>query len=725
MRLSPILPLALLAVAAFAQAEPASPLGAPSGRTGLLLTDHAVIQLIQNSSGDLAHQSVSQLSMWQRVVASEQYEKAVEWIARRAAEFGMEDAHVERFPSDGKIHYFEYKSERFWNVRGGELWLTSPFTAKLTSYAELPISLCRDSTSANAEAEIADIGDGLSDAGYTKPVKGKIVLTSSDPEQIVERAVYKEGALGIISDWNIPEWDRLNRLPGDSPDLVGWRYLPDPGDKHGTFAFMISPRRGQELRHMMRSGQTLRARATVNAEMQSGSLSVVTAVIRGSKYPDEEILVTSHLDEIGADDNASGSASILEMGRTLAQLVARGELPRPLRTIRFLWVPEFAGSYAWLSKHHTEPARRIADLNYDEMGANLLTMNAVLNVSYTPDSVPSYLNAVMESVFGFLNRYNDVSYPLEKDFHVISVNGTRNRLNARMLPFIGGSDSIVYNHLGIPGTFVTAWPETYYHSSQDTPDKVDATQLHRGVVSGLAALVTLAYADDADARNLALLTFAFAQRRAGEGQAQAAARIMHAAASTVVESAYAADRMVHHAYGREAAAIRSCSRFARTAATREAVEQIASTLGRGEQPARQQTEEFARRRAEALGVSFTKYQLSAAEQRCANLVPARKPGQELMATQFVFEKLKADPAAKIPVIQQGLEQTEKIMRSHAETDLRLMGFADAPAYYADGNRSILEIRDEVLAEYAPIPVEILELYFRAFEKAGVMSVAEK
>jgi hypothetical protein len=199
---------------------------------------------------------------------------------------------------------------------------------------------------------------------------------------------------------------------------------------------------------------------------------------------------------------------------------------------------------------------------------------------------------------------------------------------------------------------------------------------------------------------------------------------MQAAASTVAESAYAADRVVHHVYGREAESVRSCSRFARTAETREAVEQIARTLDRGEQPARQQAEEFAHRRAEALGVTFAKYQLSAAEQRCSRLVPARKPGRELMATQFVFEKLKADPSAKIPEIQKGFEQTERAMRSQAETDLRLMGFADAPAYYADGRRSILEIRDEVTAEYAPVPIETMELYFRAFEKAGVMSIAE-
>jgi len=109
----------LIAGAALPQTKPASPLGPPSTRTGLLLTDDATIQLIHTSSGDLAHQYVSQLSMWSRVVGSDQYEKAVDWVAGKAREFGLEEVRIERFPSDGTARYFEYESQRFWKVRSG------------------------------------------------------------------------------------------------------------------------------------------------------------------------------------------------------------------------------------------------------------------------------------------------------------------------------------------------------------------------------------------------------------------------------------------------------------------------------------------------------------------------------------------------------------------------------------------------------------------------------
>jgi hypothetical protein len=60
-----------------------------------------------------------------------------------------------------------------------------------------------------------------------------------------------------------------------------------------------------------------------------------------------------------------------------------------------------------------------------------------------------------------------------------------------------------------------------------------------------------------------------------------------------------------------------------------------------------------------------------------------------------------------------------------ESHLRLMGSGDVPAYHADGKRSVLDIANAVAAEYAPLPIDLLVLYFRAFEKAGAMTVGPK
>jgi len=137
-----------------AQEPPPYPLGPPSTRTGLLLTDTSALKLIHMSSGDLARQYVSQLALWSRVEETNHYREAAEWVARKATEFHLQDVHIERFPTDGTTRYFNYPSKRFWDVRRAELWMSSPFEVRLTSFAELPHSLCRNSTSADAEGEI-------------------------------------------------------------------------------------------------------------------------------------------------------------------------------------------------------------------------------------------------------------------------------------------------------------------------------------------------------------------------------------------------------------------------------------------------------------------------------------------------------------------------------------------------------------------------------------------
>lgn len=83
-----------------------SPLGSLSARTGLLLRDEATIKLIQTSSGDLAHDYVSQLVLWDRSQYTPGYDRAAEWVVGKAKEFGLEQVEIERYPSDGKIDYF-------------------------------------------------------------------------------------------------------------------------------------------------------------------------------------------------------------------------------------------------------------------------------------------------------------------------------------------------------------------------------------------------------------------------------------------------------------------------------------------------------------------------------------------------------------------------------------------------------------------------------------------
>ncbi len=324
-----------------------------------------------------------------------------------------------------------------------------------------------------------------------------------------------------------------------------------------------------------------------------------------------------------------------------------------------------------------------------------------------------------------MNKYNNVRYPVLKEFQIISVTGTRDRLQAVMTPFTSGSDNEIYNHLNIPAVFSVIWPENYYHSSQDTPDKLDPTQLHRSVFSGLAAMTTLAYAGDNDVPHIAELAFLGARDRIAADQERASSLILASMPGNLGENVRWARQVMRHSYRRETAAIRSSSAFAQTAPSRQAVEKVTQLLQAEEDGALRHFAELASLEAARLGVTLEQVVPSAEEQEADRLVPRWNKGRELLGTDYVFRKAAADSTLRVDRVREAIAQAEKKMRAQGETDLRIMGFADAPAYYANGQRSMLEIRDSIAAEFTPLPIDVIELYFRAFEKARVMTIEQR
>jgi len=456
-------------------------------------------------------------------------------------------------------------------------------------------------------------------------------------------------------------------------------------------------------------------------------MDVVSGVIPGTKYPDEEIVVTAHLCHYkpGAVDNASGSASILEMARTFNQLIKEGHLPPPLRTVRFLWVPEYTGTWAWLDKHLNDPAKLIANLNFDMPGPDLIKTNAVFYISYTADYVPSYLNAMMGSILDFMNTHNDHRYPANKEFQIISIRGSRTRLQGRMLHFEFGTDYEVFNNLGIPGTNVIGWPDNNYHTNADSPDMVDPTQLHRTVFAGLASAVMIAYADEDNASDIAHLALVYGKKRIHTSEEQAADMVLRSTSDSFLENKKWAKNLIRHAYGREKAAILSSLRFAHNDNRTRTIRQIAELLDDDLMDSLRHIDKLASTKAKALKIADTKITLSDAENRAARLVPVRNEGKELLGVTYVASVLvKEDPSDLMPLMM-ALNQGAVKMREQGTDDLRIFSLFETPGYYADGKRSILDIRNAVAADLTPLPIEIVELYFRVFEKAGVMTIEEK
>ena len=250
---------------------------------------------------------------------------------------------------------------------------------------------------------------------------------------------------------------------------------------------------------MLDRGQKVVMKAHVRAKTYPGKMNVVSASIPGSDPKAGELVLVAHAFETiatpGANDNCTGVATILEIGRTLARLIRDGDLAPPRRTIRFIWAPEISGTSAYMFKHPELQDTLLAALNFDMTGANTKTTDTYLRMKLTPDSRPSYLNDLVASLLQFVDQTE-----------IRAQQGQNAQFNYRLSPVAAissGSDHSVFNDGGIPAMQFNYWPDNFYHSSEDRIVHVDPTELKRVGFTAAAAMYYLATAGAGQARDLA------------------------------------------------------------------------------------------------------------------------------------------------------------------------------------------------------------------------------
>src|SRR5215467_1452985 len=354
-----------------------------------LLPEPQVQALAQELSGETAKRNLEGIVRNHRQRGSKGFHAAAELVAERARAYGLSDVSILQFPADGKTFYGTQRSRPAWDAEVGELWERSgceqeeiqmiidrkllanadignreemldrskkayedcrrsvPGTL-LASYAAEPVVLAEDSESMDVTADLVDVGDGTKESDYAgKDVKGKIVLVSAQPGAVQDLAVGKFGAAGIVSYAQ----NQKTAWWGEDENLIRWGHL-ETFSSNKTFAFMVSLKTARGFKERVAKGEKILLHAVVKAGQHPGSYEVVTATIPGDpKLKDEEIAFSCHLDHQrpGANDNASGCVTILEVARTLQKLIDTKQLARPARTIRFIFPPEIEGTMALLN----------------------------------------------------------------------------------------------------------------------------------------------------------------------------------------------------------------------------------------------------------------------------------------------------------------------------------------------------------------------------------------
>jgi len=468
-------------------------------QTPLLLPQPAVAALANELSGETAKRNLEGLARLHRQRGSQGFHAAAELIAERARAYGLQHVEILKFPADGKIFYGTQRSRLAWDADEGELSeLKNGTEIKLASFAAEPVALAEDSESADVTTDLVDVGDGAQDSDYAgKDVAGKIVLVAAAAGSVQDLAVGQFKAAGIISYAQ----NQKTAWWGDNDNLIRWGHLesfsPNP-----TFAFQVSLRTARTLKDRLLHGEHVRLHARVKAGQHPAAYEIVTATIDGTSNAQSQIAFSCHLDHQrpGANDNASGCVTILEAARTLQKLIADGKLPRPARTLRFIWPPEVEGTTTLLNARPDLAQHIQAAIHMDMVGGALET-KSVFHVTRGPMSLPSFVHDV---AWSFASWINTESYQFaasgKSDYPLIAPEGGKEPLRAEYSAYTMGSDHDVYqdSSFGIPSIYLNDWPDRYIHTNFDTAANIDPTKLKRAAFIGAASGYFLANFSAAD-----------------------------------------------------------------------------------------------------------------------------------------------------------------------------------------------------------------------------------
>lgn len=672
-----------------------------------LLSHDQMTAIINEISGERAMHHVLELVPYQFVRPPSEYKahfREAETMAKFAKEYGFSNVVIEDYPTG-----------QTYQPIVGELWTTAPKSTKLYDIHDIPESLASTNANGDINAELVSVGQGTNQDFQSKDVKGKFVLSLAPTglAATYNRAI-EFGAIGVLGISAIGTGARSS----DYPDEIVATYVTA---KPNTAAWAVSPKTARDLDTMMNKGQKVTIRSVTKSEQVPNKQEIVHAEIPGDGSTTQEVAIGGHLFEgyikQGANDDNSGCALTLEIGRAYIKLINEGKLPRPKRTINFNWVQEISGTNAWFNAHPDKQKVIIGDLNFDMEGIRLTQSRSFWILQRTPDTFPSYINDIGQSMMEYIADISRERIRFRRGPNgygatqpVDSPNGSKDAFYIKIDKHYGSSDHVTYMQHGIPAVMFITWPDMWYHSSQDTPDKQDSTQYKRAGSVGTGALVALASGTDEMAARILSDNLGRGLSRMGESHNKGLGYMADATSAAALTDAYKEARLAILHQGE----------------VEKAVVNSASILWTDANSGKQKTGTFVpmidQRVTHFLSEAKAAYQLQATQRG----VPAPEPvltAEEREAANVIVESVgnpnRGGPGGGPGGGGPGGGRTPP-------TGPQLPEEMNAEFAILSGkHKTILEIRDFLSAEFTPLPLADLMTVLKAREAAGTIKLLPK
>ena len=375
----------------------------------------------------LAQVTVLAKEIGPRAAGTDGDRKAIDYVAEQFRRLGYG---VERqaFP----FRFFE-------ETQPPQLTVAAPAAQRLS-----PVTMLYSSSTPEAgiEAEIVAAGLGRPGDFTARAVEGKIALIERGEiffsDKVVNAAA--AGAAAVVLYNNQPGPPTVGTLRGPSR-------IP---------AVIVSQEEGRALLRQLEGG-AVRLRLVVRTVSETRTSFNVIGIKRGIRQPNEIVVVGGHRDSVpvspGANDNASGTAAVIEAARLLA----------PIRTARTIHFVAFGAEELGLvgSAHYAQnPTGTIVGMvNMDMVGRGQLA------VGNSNDD----------------NRLVDLAEQVARRLGI--------QVGRFKLRGAAGSDHFSFERIGVATAFIHTGDDAAIHTPNDVIDRIDPALIAQA--ARLAAAIAL------------------------------------------------------------------------------------------------------------------------------------------------------------------------------------------------------------------------------------------
>ena len=363
-----------------------------------------------------------------------------------------------------------------------------PLQSFKTNRNMIPIN-CVSTPAEGVTAEVVFVNKATKEDLADKDLKGKIVFGDVSTQRLISLAA-KAGAVGVVG-FALPNYNQPTKHV-TSIQFSGMQA------NAGIWALFLSYASKERLKEACLKGKVA-LKVNITTKTYPAEELTIIANVRGKIKPQERFVYSAHVQEPGANDNASGVGTLAEMARLTAQLVKNGKL-NPQRSLTFLWGDEITSTRRYIVEDSTRAKGILWGMSLDMVGEDTEKTGGTFLLEKMPDPSAIWTRGEdKHSEWGagdikekdlFPHYFNDFVFDICKE------QGKFANWTVKFNPFEGGSDHTPFLQNEIPGLLMWHFTDVFYHTDNDRIDKVSATTMKNVGVSALTAAFTLISANE-------------------------------------------------------------------------------------------------------------------------------------------------------------------------------------------------------------------------------------